>query len=244
MSKILSDVLKSEFFKWLAKVFGHWIARIGCAGIAAFQLVYGLWQREAPPVITWCLLFGCFCVAVFFAWRDEHRKAEQLEERMRSRIKVSCGKSVDQSVVPGSGEMWFRARLDLEGRTAVPDIEASVTGLWEDEQKVPLHEYLILTMYPGMRSLHDTNLKTLNWGRPEFVDVIHITKDSLAHFPLKFNPGSVDVFNLLNPGHTYQARVAICSSSPSHPTKVCMFEFEWTGDPDTSDLRLVSVTPP
>src|SRR5437773_2599743 len=58
--------------------------------------------------------------AVFKVERD-NRIA--LEERLKSKIIVSCGKSVDKSVVPADGEMWFRARLDLEGCTPVPDIE-------------------------------------------------------------------------------------------------------------------------
>ena len=43
---------------------------------------------------------------------------------------MSCGKSVDKSVdksvVSASGKMWYRARLDLEGCVAVPNLEASI----------------------------------------------------------------------------------------------------------------------
>jgi hypothetical protein len=177
--------------------------------------------------------------AVFKVERD---KAIALEERMKSRIRVSCGKSVDKSVVSAGGEMWYRARLDLEGCTPVPDIEASVTELLEDGEKVLLQEYLTLTMYPGMMPAPYANTKTLNEGRPEFVDIIRVA-DGMAHFPLKFYPRAVDHHTLLKPKHTYRIIIAICSS-PSNRTDMCTFEFQWTGDPDTSDIRLVSVTPP
>ena len=66
---------------------------------------------------------------------------------MKSRIRVSCGKSVDKSIVSVGVKMWYRARLDLEGCVAVPNLEASIIELWEDGNKVPLSEYLTLTKY-------------------------------------------------------------------------------------------------
>jgi hypothetical protein len=73
-------MLKSEFGQWLKSVVKHWIALLGCAGIAAFQLVYSIWQQSSPPVITWLILFLCVFAAVFLAWRDEYRKAVALHE--------------------------------------------------------------------------------------------------------------------------------------------------------------------
>ena len=86
----------------------------------------------------------------YAAWeihpRHENR-VERLESRMKSRIRVTCGKSVDKSVVSAGGKMWYRARLDLEGCVAVPNLRASIIELWEDGNKVPLSEYLTLTKY-------------------------------------------------------------------------------------------------
>jgi hypothetical protein len=62
---------------------------------------------------------------------------------------VSCGKSVEKSVVPVAGETWYRARLDLEGVAAIPDIEVTMIELRQDGQKVPLHEVLVLTDVSG-----------------------------------------------------------------------------------------------
>lgn len=43
-------------------------------------------------MITWGLLFGCFCAASFLAWRDEHRKAEKSEHKQeRENIRAKLG---------------------------------------------------------------------------------------------------------------------------------------------------------
>jgi hypothetical protein len=85
--------------------------------------------RVSGWLISACLIF----IATFLAWMSErqraneqHQKVLEFEAKMKSRIQVSCGKSADKSVVPVEGEMWFRARLDLEGCTPIPDIEAAV----------------------------------------------------------------------------------------------------------------------
>ena len=161
-----------------------------------------------------------------------------------SRIRISCGKSVEKSVVSADGEIWYRARLDLERGESIPDLEAIVTELWKDELKVRLQENLVLTMNPGMLAPYpkDRNMRTLTDGCPEFIDVIRVGPDKIAHFPLKFYPRAVDHPNLLKPQHAY--KVAVVIRSPAHQTLICTFEFQWTGDTDTSDIRLLSVRPP
>ncbi|OLA97441.1 MAG: hypothetical protein DMF12_00080 [Verrucomicrobia bacterium] len=229
-----------ELGRYFKAVLVWWVKTVGGSIVAFFQIFYALNYKQAPPVISWCLLGVCFTVAGFLAWRDEYKRAERLQSRMKSRIRVSCGKSVNQSVVSADGEMWYRARLDLEGYTPIPDIEATVTELWEDGKRVLLQECLTLTMYPGILK-QEADFRTLNEGKPEFVDVIRVA-DGMAIFPLKFYPRAVAHGTLLTPKHTYRIIVAIYSHA--NRTDICTFEFEWTGDPDTSDIRLMSVTPP
>jgi hypothetical protein len=222
----------------------HWKQLTG-GSLVAILIGLGLTMGlNIPPIVAGLIAFGlAVLLACFLAFRDQYLKVQQFESQMKSRIKVSCGRSVDKSVVTADGEMWFRARLDLEGCTAVPDIEASVTDLWEDGQRVPLSEYLTLTMYPGILiGGFDTNKKTLNEGRPEFVDIIRVA-NGMAHFPLKIYPRAVAHATLLKPKHTYRIIVVICSSS-NNRTDICTFEFEWTGDPNTSEIRLIGVMPP
>jgi len=173
------------------------------------------------------------CIKAYFTERN-------LPSTAKHKISVSCGKLVEKSVVTAGGETWYRARLDLQGSDPVRDIEAIVTDLWEDEIKVQLQENLTLTMHPGMIDRYpvDKNLQTLRAGTPEFVDVIRVG-DNIAHFPLKFYPRAVDHGKLLTPAHTYQMTVVIHSQSDT--PLICTFEFEWTGDTQTSDIRLISI---
>jgi hypothetical protein len=238
----------SDVFAFLSDAKDRWRQIVGESVVFILIGAVASVGLRVPPLISFVAAF-CFAVAFacFLCWRDEHEKALVLENRMKSRIRISCGRNVEQSIVQRDGKFWFRAKLDLEGHAAIPGIEARVISLLEDGQKVSVSEYLILTMYPGMTAPYpiDLNLKTLAPRSSEFIDVIHVRNDGLAIFPLKFYPGSVDVSALLQPGHTYQVIVAIISAaSPPHPTMTCVFEFEWTGDPNTSNIRLLSVTPP
>jgi hypothetical protein len=106
-----------ELWRWFKAVLVWWFKSVGGSLVAVFQILYALKYKEAPPMISWWLLGVCFAAAGFLAWRDQNKKADQLESRMKSRIKVSCGRSVDKSVIRAGGETWFRARLDLEGCT-------------------------------------------------------------------------------------------------------------------------------
>ena len=217
-------------------------------------------MRTALITAVWTLVvyFGiCLAVYLFFLlYRVPKRrlieagkligegltKMASLEDRMKSRIRVSCGKSVDKSVVPVQGEVWFRAKLDLEGCVPIPDIEAAVTELWEDKQKVSLHENLILTMFPGPGPAPDLRIR--NEGKSEFVDIIRVFPNRTAIFPQKFYSRAVDQPALLKPNHAYRITIAIYSLSFANRTIIGTFEFDWTGDPETSDIRLISVTPP
>jgi hypothetical protein len=176
--------------------------------------------------------------------RQARDKIASLEEQRKPRMEVSCGRSVDKSIVKEiDGNLtWFRARLDLIGDVPIPDIEANVIELLEDGTKVPLRECLMLTMCPGKLWPEDSNLRTLYSGKPEFVDLVKSSSDGKAVFPVKMYHRSVSYETLMKPNHAYEIVVAL--TSRSHSTVTCCFDFSWTGNPDTSDIRLLSVTPP
>jgi hypothetical protein len=81
-----------ELRSWFKAVLIWWFKSVGGSVVAVFQILYALKYKEAPPIISWWLLGVCFTAAAFLAWRDQNKKAEQLESRMKSRIKVSCGR--------------------------------------------------------------------------------------------------------------------------------------------------------
>jgi hypothetical protein len=227
------------FLRFLGAVCRHYLLVAGGAIIGAVLLFFPQLYQGIRVSGLW-LLFALLVVAAFLAWRDEHRKALALEQRMKSRIRVSCGRSVEKSVVTDHTGTWFRVRLDLEGEASIPNIEGSVIDLLQDDRKVPLQECLILTMYPGKQSPDDKNMRILHKGQPEFIDVVHALNQGTAHFPLKFYPASVPHETLLQQNHIYKITLNIYSQSHSTVTRI--LEFSWTGDQQTSDIRDVTPT--
>jgi len=244
--------VRGFFADYIPSVAAHYIFAGGGAIIGTALLLFPN-AYQGVRVSGFWLVVLLFVIAGYLAWRDEcqraneeHQKVIALEERMASRIRVSCGRSVHQSVVTelDGRTTWFRAKLELIGHIPVPDIEAHVIELLEDARKVGLQECLILTMYPGKTSPEDKNLRTLYAGTPEFVDIIHVTHEGRAVFPVKFYNRSVPYETLLQPNRTYTILITLTTPSASHPTITCTFEFDWTGEPNSSDIRLIGVTPP
>jgi hypothetical protein len=64
-----------ELWRWFKAVLVWWFKTVGGSLVAVFQICYSLKYREAPPVISWCLLGFCFLIASFLAWRDERKKS-------------------------------------------------------------------------------------------------------------------------------------------------------------------------
>src|SRR5438046_5644975 len=115
--------LIGELGRWFKAVLIWWFKSVGGSIVAVFQILYALEYKEAPPMISWWLLGLCFTAAGFLAWRDQDKKAEQLESRMKSRIEVTCGRKVEMSILTARGVTFFRARLDLIGIEPVRNIE-------------------------------------------------------------------------------------------------------------------------
>src|SRR5438046_10012650 len=82
--------LIGELGRWFKAVLIWWFKSVGGSIVAVFQILYALEYKEAPPMISWWLLGLCFTAAGFLAWRDQAKKAEQLDSRMKSRIELTC----------------------------------------------------------------------------------------------------------------------------------------------------------
>jgi hypothetical protein len=246
-----------EFAEYCWTVVCHYYLLLGGVVIGATVTLFPNFY-QGVRVSGWLISVVFIFIATFLVWRSQQKQVARLhneiiglqnevtalQERMRSKILVSCGKKADKGIVIADGQTWYRARLDLQGVMPIPDIEATVIGLLQDGKAVQLAEILTLTMYPGMIDSYafDKNLKTLKEGTPEFVDVICVYPNGVAVFPVKFCPRAISLETMLPAGHKYTITVAI--SSPSNRTDICTFEFDWTGDAKTSELTLVSVNPP
>jgi hypothetical protein len=221
----------SEFGRWLKSVFRHWILSIGCAGVAAFQLVYGIWQQSWPPVITWLILLVCLCAAVFLAWRDEHRKALALEERIKPKMKISGGRSVDKCFIWGGDIFYFRARLESLGVDHIHKVEAHITEIRKDGEPVELKEVAQLMMHPGCPTLPVLKHKVTG-----FIDVIKTDLNTQPVLALAWNYASVEA-DIVASGDTYEIDIAV--SAESVPTQTCTFVFAWSGHPFTSKFEMI-----
>src|SRR2546423_12091842 len=91
-----------EIFQSGARLVGQDCRRI----VAFFQIFYALNYKQAPPVISWCLLGVCFTVAGFLAWRGEIKRGARNYQRMQSRNRGACGKTGKQNEDYADGGMW------------------------------------------------------------------------------------------------------------------------------------------
>jgi hypothetical protein len=232
MRGAVRNMLKSDFGQWLKSVFRHWIVLLGCAAIAAFQLIYGIWNQSWPPVVTWLILLVCLLVAVFLSWRDEHKRAFDLEERIRPQMQISGGRSVDKCCIWGGETFYFRARLESLGVEPIHKVEAHITEIRKDGEPVELFEVAQLMMHPGCPTLLLLKHKVTG-----FIDVIKTDLNTQPVLALAWNYASVDA-DMVASGHTYQIDIAV--SAETVPTQACTFVFTWNGNPFTSQFEMLN----
>ena len=149
------------------------------------------------------------------------------------RIRVSCGKSVDKSIVTANGFTYFRGRLDLVGTEPLYDLTACVNAIRKDGEKLQLNEEARLTLHPGYPILD-----VLNEGVAGFVDVIVVEPDERPRLVLAYNYGSVDPFSFFLSGHVFQIDVSITAKKTR--TQKRTFVFGWTGDRKTAEFRMLN----
>ena len=204
---------------------------------------------QGVRVSGWLISAFLIFLATFLAWLEERRKAKEasqkaakehqkvlsLEEQLKSTIRVSCGRRANKSVSTAEGMTFFRARLDLIGVEPVQNIEAALTAIRKDGEILPLDEEARFWIHLAGR-----RLEALREGIAEFVDVLKVERDGRVALAFIITYGSVDTYSCNEAGHIYQLDVSITGTTR---TQKCTFEFEWTGDAATSDIRLVSSTP-
>src|SRR5438067_5369020 len=224
-------MLKSEFGQWLRGLLRHWIVLLGGGGVAFFQLVYSLWNQSSPPMITWLILLVCLFAAVFLAWRDEHRKTENLEERLTPRLQVSVEKkSIANAILDGNKWMIFlrvivsslTARRIQKAKAYLVSIEKDSKILWDD-QEVPL------TFAPGESP--DALCKTIEHGGSYPVDVVIVRRDDNSLFlgtPKRAWPHFDSVHDIFSENGDYIINVRV--SADECPSMLAKVKFHWGGD--------------
>lgn len=170
--------------------------------------------------------------AVFSAERNDRIA---LEERLKSRILISAGRSVAKSVITADGITYFRARMDLDGTEPVYDVEAHITAIRRDGNDLQLDEVPHLMLHPGSRVL-----PALKEGVAGFVDVIKTDEQGRPKLALGLPYVSVNRY-VFDPGHAYQIDVAVSGSTR---TQKCTFAFNWTGDQHTAEWSVLKIKVP
>jgi uncharacterized membrane protein len=221
--KISCAFLTSSRDHWKELIGGSFVAiLIGVALTMGFNI-----PRFIAGLIAFCL---AVLLACFLAFRDQYRKAEQLEELVKSRIGVTCGRKVEKSILTANAFTFFRARLDLIGIQPVRNITAAITDIRKDGNQLHLNEAPRLMLHPGYSSLAE-----LREGIPEFVDVLKVEPDGRLALALIGHYPAVDTYSCSESGYTYELDISITGSTR---TRKCTFVFNWTGDRDTADLQL------
>lgn len=148
-------------------------------------------------------------------YKDKTNKLAELQERLRPRIRVSCGSDIEGCVVPDHRGIWYRARLDLTG-VNVSGLEASIVRLSEDCRMVDLFgEYLVVSMCMS-EQLGQTTL--IREGRPEYINIAFAANgdEKPPVLSLKHYPGSAGDKVYLKLGHQYRMEVVL-NCDDTHP---------------------------
>ena len=188
-----------------------------------------------PPIIAGLLAFVILVTfAAFLSWRDQYRKATQLEERIKPRLRITGGMEIDQCFVPTLHVFYYRAKLESIGIEPVRKIEASIVSIRKNGEPVQMTEIPRLATNPG-----PTVIESLKHNIPGFIDVIRTDENHQPELALAwtYDPVAVEA-DLVSSGHTYEIDVAVASESL--PTQMCTFQFVWrNNDPFQSGFEMV-----
>jgi hypothetical protein len=160
----------------------------------------------------------------------EKAKVIVLEDRIKPKMQISGGRSVDKCFVAALDAFYFRARIESLGIEHIYKVEAHITEIRKDGEVVELDEVAQLMLHPGVATLPVLKHKVAG-----FIDVVKTDKNDQPELALAWLYKSVDA-TLVSSGHTYEIDIAVSSESVS--TQTCTFVFKWDGDPFTSEFEI------
>jgi hypothetical protein len=195
-----------------------------------------VFEWKIPPTVTWSSAF-CFAavLACFLAYRDERRRALDMEARMALKITIECGTDVPGSRPPlNCGVQALRLVIHSQStapinncRAYLVKIEHDLITRWGDNKAA-------LTFAPAER--YGTGPKTIHPDTPEYVDVIFIHDDGWLEAGIL--PGGWNyerTFQEILADHgTYFLTVQVVGDMP---TETSVLRFTRSGSPATSRLE-------
>ena len=169
--------------------------------------------------------------------KDLKSKITKLEDRLKSRITVRCGKDIEGCVSRDHRGIWYRARLDMTGPN-VSGVEASIIGILENDVKVNLYGENLDVSICEKEGKGQTVL--MREGRPEYINLIFAAYDatkppvlSLKHWPAPL--GDRAYFKL---NHEYQMSVVITCDNP-HPSVPFTVKMKLKSNEDLEEFQLL-----
>lgn len=211
---------------------------IGLAATFGFDLppLYAV-ILAVPIAIIW---------ACYLAWKDKAVQVVELEEKLRPRLRASCGVNVPQSIVPaqfntGVNVKYFRLVLEADGATSVTNCSGCLREIRKDGKVRMGNETLYLKFAHGDNPPYESK-KTILAGIPAQLDVVVTVENNsiLLPTPQWIMPTSVgDSGKIFKEIGIYTLIVIVAGDGSSIQTEL---EFNWTGDWTTADLKLVKTS--
>ena len=196
-------------------------------------------------MITWGLLFVCFCAAAFLAWRDEHRKAEELQERLAPRLQVSVSQSqsIDHAIWNDGKDLvtFFRIVVSSLTHSRIENAKGYLVSIEKDSKMLWDSQEVPLTFAPGEDA--DALSKTIEVGGKYPLDVMilrHGDNDLFIGTPGRVWPHFKSVAEIFSEEGEYVLTVRVAAKDcPSILRKV---KFVWTGRVNDSGIDLMPLS--
>jgi len=242
MKETWQDVLT---FLYAAKE--HWRQIVGGGVVFLLIGVAASVGLSVPPLIAGIAAL-CFAVVIacFLCWRDEHRKAENLEERSTPRLQVTVDKkSIANALWNGNDWMIFlrvivsslTARRIQNAKAYLVSIEKDSKILW-DSQEVPL------TFSPGEDP--DALCKTIEHGGSYPVDVVIVRRGDgdplFLGTPGRTWPHFDSVYDIFSEIGDYIINVRV--SADDCPSILAKVKFHWGGDSFNCGIDVIATQSP
>jgi hypothetical protein len=213
-------------------VFSDWWAGISGALSVPF-LVLGLTNAFAQSSLFICLAFVALLTL-----------AGRLAFRCVPKLDLSCDPAIDGCEViahwPNTMVKFCRLAVKTDCLESVRNCKGFLTGIEKDGTKKWGGETSQLTFAPGEDP--DALSKTVYYDIPAFLDVLAVTLHSDIVLATKNRvwPYAVDLQSMFADSGKYFLTVAVAGDGSA--TITAALEFNWTGDWQTSHLRLARIS--
>jgi hypothetical protein len=231
----------SELGLFLKSVFLRWINLFGGAGLVFFGFCYGQILGKEPPVNGWWIFFSCLAIAVFLAWRDEHKKAQRLRPRLQ--VSIDQSRSIVNGVWNDGRDFVTFLRLVVSSLTAsrIEDAKGYLVSIQRDSKILWDSQEVPLTFAPGENA--DALSKTIEDGGKYPLDVLivrHGDNEVFMGTPGRTWPHFTSLDEIFSEKGEYILTLRV--SAKDCPSILARMKFLWTKNADNCGIDLMPVS--